>query len=341
MMIIGTVAEMVAIIKQVREGLMSIKKVMRVLWCKKAAVKPSSGTLQHLMGAALKSKEFVGDRLESTSADPTTGGFRLIAQHYAIGGGIAGIFTSYELGASAVSIESDPGAKQLNIAQLQPPKTSDGKRREWAEGLLYFYVRGDYVVMIQSSAVRQGQLEEHLSWLLKKTTERIGPAVELANQPTKSARDLVKRSHVRAVNFGGSLMRPKSEENATGPRRHQFKVVGPMLDAMKEVLKAGDESFKWEDGLDGNIEAWLHLTYKRSTNESAQRLLDKIGLALRNVEGVTTELELGNGEKISDDELKLTTKRQIEAEDGVLIADSAFTAMRSWLIDIVDSGDIG
>ena len=35
MMVIGTVAEMVAIIKQVREGLMSIKKVMRVLGAKK------------------------------------------------------------------------------------------------------------------------------------------------------------------------------------------------------------------------------------------------------------------------------------------------------------------
>lgn len=320
---------------------MPVEKRTRTLWCKKALVKPAFGNLQRMVGAALAKKEFVGERLESTSADPTSGSFRLIAQHYPIGGGIAGIFTSYEHGASAVSIENDPGAKQINIAQLQPPKTLDGKRREWAEGLLYFYLRADYVVMIQSSAVRQGQFEEHLSWLLRKKGEHIGPTVELSNQPTKSAKDMVKRSRVRSINFGGSLLRVDGAEQPSSPRQRQLQIVGPMLDAMKEVLKSGDESFKWEDGLDGNIEAWLHLTYKRATNEPAQRLLDKIGLALRNVEGIETELELGNGEKIKDDMLKLTTKRQIDAEDGVLVADSAFSAMRSWLSDVVESGDIG
>lgn len=320
---------------------MSKQKKTRSLWCKKAIVKPSHTTLQTMLGGVLKHKELVGDRLESASADPRSGSFRLIAQYYEVNRGIAGIFTSYQYGASAVSIENDPTAKQINIAQLQPPKTQDGKRREWAEGLLYFYVRGDYVVMIQSSALRQGQFESHLSWLLKKATERIGPTVELSNQPTKKARELVKRSHVRSINFGGSLMQLGDDEHSTSQQRQQLHVVGPMLDAMKEVLKAGDESFKWEDGLDGNIEAWLHLTYKRSTSETGQRLLDKVGLALRKVEGIATELELGNGEKIKDEELKLTTKRQIDAEDGVLVVDSAFTAMSSWLIDIVDSGDLG
>ncbi|MDO8933602.1 MAG: hypothetical protein Q7U97_14505 [Rhodocyclaceae bacterium] len=320
---------------------MAREKKSRALRCKKAAVTPASGTLQKMVGAALSRRKRAADRSEPTSEDPNGGAYRLIAQHYAFGGGIAGIFTSYERGSSALSIEPDPEATQINLAQLQPPSTQEGKRREWAEGLLYFFIRDDFVVMIQSSAVRQVQFEEHLSWLLKERGERVGPEVALADQPARSARDMVRRSHVKSVNFGGPLM--MAAENTTAPtssRHHDVRIIGPMLDAMKALLGSGDESFRWEDGLDGNIEAWLHLTYKRQTNEPAQRLLDKVGLAMRNVEGVDTELVLNNGEKIRHDQLRLMTKRHIHADDGVLVADAAFTAMMTWLDELLDSGHL-
>lgn len=319
---------------------MAREKKPRSLWCKKARIKDATVSLQAMVAAALKDKHIARDRSEPTSDDPSTSSYRLIAQHYDVKNGIAGIFTSYEPGSSAVSLENDPAAEQVNIAQLQPPKTQDGKRREWAEGLLYFFIRENYVVLIQSSTVRQGQFEDHLSWLLKRPGERIGPTLALVNQETSSARDAVKRSHIKSINVGGPLLFAGEATAPTQSRHHQVRLVGPMLDAMRSMLNAGEESFKWEDGLDGNIEAWLHLAYVRKTNESAQKLLDKIGLALRNVEGVETELELSNGEKIKGDELKLTKKCYILADDGVLVADAAFSAMADWFGQLVESGQL-
>lgn len=319
---------------------MGRQKRQRSLWCKKAKVSDATTTLQAMVASALRVREVARERSEPTSSDPSAPSYRLIAQHYQVRKGIAGIFTSYEPGASAVSLVNDPESKQVDIAQLQPPKTQDGKRREWAEGLLYFYIRDDFVVLIQSAAVRQVQFEEHLSWLLCQKGERIGPSVALTDQVTSSARNAVKRSHVKSINFGGDLLQFGKSEPTTKSMNHKVPLVGPLLSAMKSVLRGSDDNFNWEDGLDGNIKAWLHLSYDRKTNEPAQKLLDKIGLALRNIDGIETELELKNGERIKGDMLRLTTKRNILSEDGVLVADDAFTAMSGWFNELADSGEL-
>jgi hypothetical protein len=319
---------------------MAREKRQRSLWCKKAKISDATTTLQSMVSSALKVRDVARERSEPTSSDPGAPSYRLIAQHYHVRKGIAGIFTSYEPGASAVSLVNDPESKQVDIAQLQPPKTQDGKRREWAEGLLYFYIRDDYVVLIQSAAVRQVQFEEHLAWLLCPKGDHIGPSVALTDQVTTSARNAVKRSHIKSVNVGGDLLQIGKSEAPSTSIHHQMSLVGPLLGAMKAMLGGSDSGFNWEDGIDGNLKAWLHLSYDRKTNEPAQKLLDKIGLALRNIDGVETELELNNGERIKGDMLRLTTKRNILAEDGVLVADEAFSAMSGWFSDLAESGEL-
>ncbi len=89
--------------------------------------------------------------------------------------------------------------------------------------------------------------------------------------------------------------------------------------------------FNWADGLDGNLKAWLHITYTRTTTESAHRLLDNIGATFRNSEELETELELTDGQTISNDDMRLRKRVNIDANEGVLIADKAFEAMHRWV----------
>ena len=306
----------------------------KALWCKKATVSPATGSLQQMVEAALRKKRLVADRREAISADGRN--VQVIAQWVKFQRCIAGVFTGYERGAGAVTVDTDPNAEQLQLAQLLPPKT-DGKDREWAEGLLYFLIYENIVVMIQSAAVRQRQFEEHLSWLLKKDSERVGPAIVLADQAVKSVRDAVKKSGLKHVIVGGPLVSVDEEADSVG--NAVLQVEGAMLDAVKNLLP-DNESFKWSDGLDGNIEATLHLSYVRKTTESGQQLLNKIGMALRNVEGVEVGLELNNGQKIKGKDLCLTTNKRIPAQDGVLMIDEAFKAMHSWMVDIIEQREV-
>lgn len=310
----------------------------RTLWCKKADVTPLLGTLQEMLAAALGGD--VIDRLEDTSPDPDASSFQVIAQHYPVGQGIAGIFTSYVPGASAVSVEIARGTKQLDLAQLRPPKSADaGKVREWAEGLLYFYCKGDFVVVIQSSAVKMGQFEEHLSWLLKAPGELIGPTVVLKDRPIKAAVAKVRKSHVKRIRIGGTLLQPSEETTRVSTQSTHVRLGGSLLDAVKAALLKGG-GFHWEDALGGNLKATLQLTYDRTTTTKGQKLLDEIGLAFRNIDDVDTQLVLGDGQKLSANELRLTTKAKILADQGVLVADSAFAVMHSWFIDLANAGEL-
>lgn len=152
---------------------------LRVLHCKKAQINKGSGTLQARLRAALDAKPLVQDRAENIGFNGSKA-FQLIAQHYPAGGnGLSGIFASFEHGTSAVSILDTPESAMLRLEQLQAPASDDGTRREWVDGLMYFYVNGDFVILIQSASVRSRRFEDHLSWLLREDGKTVGPSGHL------------------------------------------------------------------------------------------------------------------------------------------------------------------
>lgn len=307
----------------------------RVLHCKKAKINEGSGTLQSRLRAALDAKPLVTNRAESTGLNVGQA-LQVIAQHYSAGGGIAGIFASFELGTSAVSILNTPKSEMLRLEQLQAPKSEDGTPREWVDGLMYFYVFGDFVILIQSASVRSRRFEEHLSWLFKPDDATVGPSVVLADQPTENATEMIKSHHVKAVRVGGSFLEAKANQVTTDQAgKTTVSLSGKLLDGVKEML-GKDAGFNWSDGLDGNLKAWLHITYTRTTTESAHRLLDKIGTTFRNSDDLETELELTNGQTISNDDMHLRKRVSIESSEGVLHSDKAFDAMHRWFKELVD-----
>ena len=239
-----------------------------------------------------------------------------------------------------MSVLEDPTAQALSLDQIKAPPGEDGKERQWVDGLLYFYVHGNIVIVIQSAAVRAGQFEAHLNWLLRPAGSGVGPSVQLANQFGRSAVEQLAAQHVKDVVVGGPLLQTDLMPLATEqPQvRTRFEVGGKMLDALQSVLELDSgPGFDWQSGLDGNIEAWLHVSYKRKTNEDAQRLLDRIALALRNTEDLETVITLNNGQTITGDDLKLSKNCRIESREGVLLADKAFTAMSVWLKELVET----
>ncbi len=318
---------------------MANEKSSRKLFCKRAEITPPGGTLQGRLATALAGKAIVRDRAEPTSP----AAFRIVAQHYPVDGGIAGIFTAFERGASAVSVLEDLTAESLTVDQIKAPPGEDGKERQWVDGLLYFYVYGDLVIVIQSAAVRAGQFESHLSWLLGTDSQSGTCSVKLANQYGRSALEQLNASHVKDVKVGGPLLHAVSAAPTSGSvvADRRIELGGTMLEAVSALLEGGNgPGFNWAAALDGNIEAWLHVSYKRKTNEDAQRLLDRIAMSLRNAEDLEAVITLNNGQTIADGELKLSKSCRIESKEGVLLADKAFSAMSIWLKELVESRQI-
>lgn len=312
-------------------------KVQRTLHCKKAILGQPIGNLQDALIAALAKKPQAKQRQETVGAgNPPR--YRVIGQHFAFKKALVGVLMAYEPGSKAASLVNDPSATQLTIDHFSAPPAPDGKTREWLEGMLYFLVLENHLVFIQSMSVRHEQLEEHLGWLLAHDPKK-PVIVTLADQPPTHVANLIQKNHVKSLVVGGALMAPASNTTEV-VQKDTFKVEGRLLDAVKAMLDTDKQGFKWHDGLDGNLEAKLQLTFRRSTTDSAQRLLDNLAVAFRKAEGVDTELILANGDRITQDELRLVSKRGIEAKDGVLNATAAFDEMYNWLNSLANSGQL-
>jgi len=315
-------------------------KVPKTLHFKKAVLQQVEGDLQTALEKVLTEQPEALKRAESTSA--TVNRFRVIGQHYPWQGALAGILVAYEPGSKAASLINDPAAEQLKLDHFAAPPEETGKAREWVEGLLYFLIRENYVVLVQSSIVRHEQFEHHLQWLL--TVDNDKPAlVTLIDQAHKDVAKLIKDNHVKSVVIDGSLLSTVETAPVVAGEHvdtKNVKVTGPLLSAVKAALVADGHGFNWHDGLEGNLEAKLELTYRRKTTEQAQGLLDKLATAFRSAEGVDAEVVLNNGDRITHDKLRLLAKRNIQTSDGVLMAGDVFAAMHSWLQSLVAQDQI-
>lgn len=317
-------------------------KIHKTVHCKRAEVPALTGSLQAAVAAELAAREKASERLEQVSArSGSVVRSRVIAQSYNWNGALAGILLAYEPGSKTAAILKDMSAKQLAISHFSAPDDDQtGTPQEWVEGLLYFMIRENYVVFAQSMAIRSGQLEQHLTWLLTRNNDR-PVIVSLCDKTPKDIEQLVRKSHVKSIFVGGSLMSVDYEVESPQARAEQqsIKLKGPMLDAVKAAL-GGGQQFRWLDGLDGNLEAKLELTFKRDTTTQAQQLLDNLAVALRHLEGADADLILANGQKITHDELRLMSVLPMEAIDGVPNVSSVFESMHGWLSSLASNGQL-
>lgn len=104
--------------------------------------------------------------------------------------------------------------------------------------------------------------------------------------------------------------------------------------ALKKLLKPADiAKIPFENLAESNIEMFVTLRYNRKTTEAGQKLMDSLGVALRNSDEVETELELKEGGSIKGDELRLTGRIGLQSYDGQLSHSEVFQELQTWLLE--------
>lgn len=308
-------------------------QVVKTINCRHASIQGAApGTLQQLMSAACKALETGADRSMQVGPDPNGKTFRLIAQHYPYTPGFAGVLVQYEKGTNAVSLIENLTKTSIPLEHFAPPPTAEGAR-QWVEGVLYFYVRKNTIVFIQSASLRADQLEDYLSWLLTKNQSGAAASVVLNEVPPQNILAKIQAQHVKRVTVVGDIER----HSALGPNGAlQIDQTGTLISALKATV-AGNNAvpLNWNDALDANIKAAVTFSFSRSTTQQGQALLDTLALALRNASDVETEVELLNGQVIKGNQLKLQVKKPFPADDGVLQMGPALQTMQAWLVDLV------
>ncbi|MDQ7745663.1 hypothetical protein [Hydrogenophaga pseudoflava] len=344
-------------------GLASDKKTTtRAILYRRFTANPNPGqTLQQLMTAALKKFPKPGDRYEPLNAASSE--IRCIASTQITSNCLCGYLTTFERGAAQPVIADDPGASKLALNALAPPKAKAGKPQEqFIPGVLFFAVFNNHVAVVQSMSMRATALETHLNWLLKSKTSLL-PATTpfaLSDEAQKATKAKIKKSHVRAISIGQPLMTTVVEDAPTakaeapqpsGRKSSQKKVTrfrphGPMLDVLKTIFENEEDFAKLglHDVYEGNLEVWVQIRYPkriRSRPEDSVKLMDTLGLALRDIEGDQVSLELSDGNKVEGKELKISGSVEVAVLQHNLPDESKlYESMVNWLTTQIQNGTV-
>lgn len=338
----------------------SNKTTRKTVSYRRCEISPRSGQdLQQLISSALSKHPQLGDRYEPLN--PQSSELRCIGMYYTDRNCLCGFMTSFERGAAQPVIDDDPAAASLRLGALAPPPAKKGvAQQQYVPGVLYFVVHKNHVAIVQSHSMRSGAFESHLNWLLKSRTSEL-PATSifaLSSEVQKATKKKIRQSHVKAIAIGQPLMAQVSvpvpatqsdEQSSTAGRSQpkteaKFKPTGRMLGLLSNLFEDERDFEKLGlDGIfDGNLEVWVQIRYpkrKRIRPEDSVKLMDSLGIALRDIEGDHVSLELANGHKVSGNELKISGTVDVPVLSNKLPDEKLLlTEMVAWLTAQIQNG---
>jgi hypothetical protein len=310
--------------------------------------------LQQLVNAALLNLQTAEARTEPLDAQSTA--VRVIGKHNTVNNILCGYLSTWERGKSQPVITDDPQARSLSLGAVPPPQLAKGgKKQEYIPGVLYFAILENHLAIVQTAAMRGSSLEAHLAWLLKSRTSSLPATTSLvlSDDAQKATKERIRKSHVKSIAFGQPLMaefvsatsvpRDKADDKATKEERKRFKPVGPFFELIKQYFdEERFEKLGLNDVFDGNLEVWIELRYpkrKRSPAGDTVKLMDNLGIGLRDIEGDQVTLQLADGHKVSGSELKISGTISVPgSSNGLPDEDKAWEALADWLAGQIRNG---
>ena len=337
---------------------MATERKTKTLTYKQASFGIAGQNLKQRLSAALTKHDTIGERREPIGLEGESPIWRLIGQYRIEAEFVFGVLMRYMPGANPIVLVDDDKAKVLTVEQMKVPASADGKTRELLEGMLLFGAIDNHMVLMQSTSLRSDHLEDHLRWLLRKAEVLEGSnVVLLVDQLPEKVREKIAAGEVRELIIGGALqpsegnqlLVPSPASNTAvvsgGPSRSLALMdqdgANGIVDAVKRFL-APDQAMQLDlDALtNANVEYTLKIKYRSSTTTNGQKLMNTLGSALRHAEGVETKIMLKNGGEIRGEDLRLSGTVRVTAYDGNPNPDEVFEAMRKWLLDQLQSGEL-
>lgn len=324
---------------------MSTETKRRVLIYRRASfLTPETRNLQQVIEAGLAACPKTGQRVQSATSEGDDIK-RVLNEHRKMGGALCGVLYRYTPGQHQVVVAPQLNATEWPVAQVLPPELSGKQKSEFVEGLLYFLVFENHVIVSQSAALRIGQLEDYLCNFLRdlaKVTNQ-NEMVMLADVPSETLR---KRglSKVRSVKFGVPLSKSVKVAKPPGSKTKKevfSKVLNPgKLSLVEHTLKAfGVElptSGLTEEDAE-TVELLIELRVGGQRLEDTNALLDQVGNLFANTPDRDYEVELEDGAKLKGSDFVLKTSGTVECEGGVPKTHSVWKEMARYLKELQES----
>ncbi|MDI9334144.1 MAG: hypothetical protein QM533_07180 [Cytophagales bacterium] len=315
-----------------------------------------TGTLKQLLSKAIKQLNQVQHRKKLVSADPNAPSFHLIGHTKdELNEFLFGALLAYSPGVAPLFLVDDGAAADVTLEKIKVANTTAGMRRELLNSILYFGVFDNHLVLMQSQSLKSLQAEMYFQWFLHQSgTLAKTNTVTLLDTPSAAVREKIESSKgIRGIKLGGGQLLPRSAMPKTEKLVQEKEVekvsFSPIqstsskgvIGVLKSLLSPVElANIDLDTIAESNIELTLLLRYKTKTTIEGHKLMDSLGAALRHSEDFETELELEGGGTLKGSELKLTGDVKVTAYDGHISETEVYEAMRTWLLQKIDSQDV-
>lgn len=308
-------------------------------------------TLQQMVAEALVNNLLVDERLEPIGAQAAH--FRVTGSYREEGPFLFGALLTYERGSYQPVVSEHPGAQVCAIDALMPPLIDD-VQYQYLPGVLYFVLFENHVVAIQYTTARVSGLEQHLAWLLRK--DKILSNKEgfiLKDEPRPATKERIRKSHVKSISLGRHFMDEHVQLQGSGSIQQnkitRYRPEPGVVNILRNLFADSSrfEKLDLENSVfDSNLEVWIEIRFPKGQRQSSQseasiKLLDTLGIALRDIDEDQSKLVLGDGSVIRGDELKVFSDIEFSVSaKGIPDESELFASMRSWLLNQIKNGAV-
>lgn len=231
-------------------------------------------------------------------------------------GFVAGRLVEFEIGKKPEVLQKSKIKQEAS--KIIPVKIADapqGYENEVLNDSLFFVVKGDFVHLMQSVALKSSALEDHLNWILPGSTSGWSAGnILLANHIPQNVPEKIQRIGVEELKIGVEMSELFDQDVPDG--------IGT-VDVIEGILGNLALTNTWSTSISqkfrgerfGGIKASVSVSLVKASGERALNLLNALALGMRHdASGVT--LTLKDGEKITSKELVKTGKFDVEYFDG-------------------------
>lgn len=351
----------------------------KVIQYKRAVIPNCTATLQQIIDSIISENgtaHMVGARREQINPTDSNSGFRMVNRSSTFKTVLFGQLILFEQGKSQtlMTIADDVNyydinaitSKQIKLAEDEAKSEGEKEKitREFVDSILYFGIRDNHVMIVQSSSLRTKDIENHLNWLIHSFGNIFNGDnfLVLQDKPTEDTIKKMHESPVKKINLGSVPIKNSDSNDAVTlknisdplelPRaiktpvekvkKIKFMPAGKGGDIMKAAFGEGwFNNLQLEDSLDeSNLQVNLEITYFRKTNKDGQRVLDTLATSLRNLDDEDISINLQGGGVIKGSDLKLSGKVNVQYNNGLIDENDLYLQMHKWLASKVQTGEV-
>ena len=332
------------------------KKAKTLVYKIATGARPGS-TLQEDLVAALRAKPMAKSRVEKLGINQDEA--RLINETRLHSTMFCGALQRFTAGAAQIIISIDEAATEWPIEQLLPPPTAKAKHREFIDGLLFFGIWKNHVVLLQSSACRASQFEDYLNWLFNPTHDVSGASEANSGAASETREPIMLNDlvpgNIRAEPYENvekitllsglesKIMAPRGGASIADVRSRKFTPTKEVWKAIRGIFKQVGADVLDEIPLDSalndsDIKVRLELFCSKKAAMTAGPVMNQLATSLRNVDEDVYKVQLSNGLELKGENLKVSKLWTMECANNVPVMQQLHRCMFDYLKELIDTG---